>query len=226
MLSPPSVFLIIPRGRKDCQTQPKRLYLQIGVCRVALYSLRGHTDADGCASGGSISWPARNGGKNRAKGVPPLRFSHARGKLCKIERSTETLVCGRLATGSKYARPPLRGGSPRTESLAAAIGIQPVSFPRSGCRLRRDGESPLSVSPETEWMLSHSRSRSQAATTFFLSSARRYTKLRHAGGIPKGGALRRVFCPALFCTSRKGLAVGDKNSSTNSNLYYITSPSK
>ena len=42
------------------------------------------------------------------------------------------LACGRLATGSMYARPPLRGGSPRTESLAAAFGVQAVSFPRSG----------------------------------------------------------------------------------------------
>ena len=58
------------------------------------------------------------------------------------------LSCGRLTTGSMYARPPLRGGSPRTESLAAAVGIQPVSFPRSGCRRRRDGGGSCQSCPK------------------------------------------------------------------------------
>ena len=118
-----------------------------------------------------------------------MRFSHASGALCKFERSTVSTVCGRLATGSRYARPPLRGGSPRTESLAAAIGIQPVSFPRSGCGLRRDGRDSFSVSPETRRRPTHSRSRSQAAIADFHSSARRRNSSRHAGGIPKGKAL-------------------------------------
>ena len=150
--------------------------------------------AFGCASGGSISWPARNRGKNRAKGVPisgpraalpggwppkracgaqPLRFSHAKDKRYWIERSTGNAVCGRLATGS----------------LAAAVDAHPVSFPRSGCRRRRGGTSSLSVLPETGSRLSHSRSRSQAATADCLPSARRREKSRHAGGIPKGKAL-------------------------------------
>ena len=55
--------------------------------------------------------------------------------------------------------------------------------------LRRDGRHSLSVLPETGWKLSHSRSRSQAATADDLSSARRRREPRHAGGIPKGKAL-------------------------------------
>ena len=169
-----------------------------------MYSLRGHTDADGCASGGSISWPARNGGKNRAKGVPPLQFSHAKDKRYWIERSTAGSVCGRLATGS----------------LAAAFGVQAVSFPRSGCRRRRAGRHSLSVLPETGRRPTHSRSRSQAATTDDLSSVRRRTKSRHAGGIPKGRALRRVFCPAFSARAEKGWPSETKpNTSTNSNLH-------
>ena len=125
------------------------------------------------ASGGSISWPARNGEKNRAKGVPPLRFSHSSGKRHKIERSSAGAVCGLGPTGSALG----------------AVGLRVVSFPRSGCGLRRDGENSLSVLPETGWKLSHSRTRSQAATSSYLSSARRRNSSRHAGGIPKGKAL-------------------------------------
>ena len=73
-----------------------------------------------------------------------------------------------------------------------------------GCRCRRDGRRYLSVSPETGKMPTHSRSRSQAATTDYLSSARRRTKFRHAGGIPKGRALRRVFCPAFSARAETG----------------------
>ena len=117
-----------------------------------------------------------------------MQFSHASGKRHKIERSTGNAVCGRLVTCS----------------LAAAIGIQPVSFPRSGCRRRRDGRHSLSVLPETGWKLSHSRSRSQAATADCLPSARRRREYRHEGGIPKGRALRRVFCPAFSARAEKG----------------------
>jgi len=102
-----------------------------------------------------------------------LRFSHARGKLCKIERSTETLVCERLATGS----------------LAAATCLCAVSFPRSGCRLWRDGRGLLSVLPETGWRLTHSRSRSQSATSDFHSSERRRREYRH---IPREGTRRKA----------------------------------
>ena len=133
-----------------------------------------------------------------------MQFSHAKDKRHKIVRSTAGAVCGLRATGLMYARPPLRGGSPRTESLAAAIGIQPVSFPRSGCGLRRDGKRFLSVLPETGQALSHSRSRSQAAISSCLSSARRRRESRHVGRIPKGGALRRVFCPAFSARAEKG----------------------
>ena len=110
-------------------------------------------------------------------------------KQYKIKRSTANSVCGLRATSSRVA----------------AVDAHPVSFPRSGCRRRRDGRGCLSVLPETGWKPPHSRSRSQAATSHFHSSARRRSVSRHAGGIPKGRALRRVFCPALFCTSRKGL---------------------
>ncbi len=115
----------------------------------------------------------RNRGKNRAKGVPPLQFSHARGKPYKIERSTGSFS----ADGSLPARsPPL-----------------PICTPfRSharGCVPRHDGRHSLSVLPETWSRLSHSRSRSQAATADCLPSARRRNVSRHAGGIPKGKAL-------------------------------------
>ena len=73
-----------------------------------------------------------------------------------------------------------------------------------GCVPRRDGGGCLSVLPETRRRLSHSRSRSQAATADCLPSARRRTKSRHAGGITKGGALWRVFCPAFSARAEKG----------------------
>ena len=117
-----------------------------------------------------------------------MQFSHARGKLSEIKRSTGYAACGLGPTGSALA----------------AIGLCAVSFPRSGCGLRRDGENSLSVLPETGWKLSHSRSRSQAATLKSRSSARRRRESRHAGGIPKGRALRRVFCPAFSARAEKG----------------------
>ena len=117
-----------------------------------------------------------------------MRFSHARDNQIMIQRLTGNAVCGLGPTGSALA----------------AVDAHPVSFPRSGCRRRRGGTSSLSVLPETWSRLSHSRSRSQAATTAFLSSARRRTKSRHAGGIPKGRALRRVFCPAFSARAEKG----------------------
>ena len=73
-----------------------------------------------------------------------------------------------------------------------------------GCIPRRDGRGSLSVLPETRRRQTHSRSRSQAATSRFRSSARRRKESRHAGGIPKGGALRRVFCPAFSARAEKG----------------------
>ena len=115
----------------------------------------------------------RNRGKSRPKAFPLGEPPTPEINCSRIERSTVMLVCGRLATGS----------------LAAAFGVQAVSFPRSGCRRRRDGRHSLSVLPETGWKLSHSRSRSQAATSRFRSSARRRRGSRHAGGIPKGKAL-------------------------------------
>ena len=98
----------------------------------------------------------------------------------------------RCADGSLPARsPPLSAYSPFRSHA-------------QGYRHRRDGENSLSVLPETGWKLSHSRSRSQAATSSYLSSARRRNSSRHAGGIPKGGALRRVFCPAFSARAEKG----------------------
>ena len=73
-----------------------------------------------------------------------------------------------------------------------------------GCVPRRDGRHSLSVLPETWSRLSHSRSRSQAATADCLPSARRRREYRHEGGIPKGRALRRVFCPAFSARAEKG----------------------
>ena len=141
------------------------------------------------ASGGSISWPARNGGKNRAKGVPPLQFSHARGKPYKIERSTGSFSAdGSLPARCTRAHHFVAGPLARNRSPPL-----PICTPfRSHARvyvLRRDGRHSLSVLPETWSRLSHSRSRSQAATADCLPSARRRNVSRHAGGIPKGKAL-------------------------------------
>ena len=72
------------------------------------------------------------------------------------------------------------------------------------CVLRRGGRGFLSVLPETRRRPTHSRSRSQATTSCSHSSARRCKESRHAGGIPKGGALRRVFCPAFSARAEKG----------------------
>ena len=88
-----------------------------------------------------------------------------------------------------------------------------------GCVPRRDGRHSLSVLPETGWRLSHSRSRSQAATTRPRSSARRREASRQAGGIPKGRALW-----SLLPTSGEA-EVGPRRdniakTSTNSNLRY------
>jgi len=103
-----------------------------------------------------------------------------------------------------------------------------------GCVPRRDGKRFLSVLPETGWKLPHSRSRSQAATLMFRSSARRRREYRH---IPREGtrrkavgarSLRAGFLRAEplgvsfvqpFLHEQKRLAVGDKKkSSANSNL--------
>jgi len=58
-----------------------------------------------------------------------------------------------------------------------------------GCVPRRDGKRFLSVLPETGWKLPHSRSRSQAATLMFRSSARRRREYRH---IPREGTRRKA----------------------------------
>ena len=145
----------------------------------------------------------RNRGKNRPKAFPLGEPPTPEINCNRIERSTVTLVCGRLATGS----------------LAAAFGVQAVSFPRSGCRRRRDGRHSLSVLPETGWKLSHSRSRSQAATADDLSSARRRREPRHAGGIPKGKALWLLLHTsgrAEVCPRRDR-----EKSPTNSNLQHF-----
>ena len=128
----------------------------------------------------------------------------------------------RCADGSLPARsPPLSAYSPFRSHAR-------------GCRLRRDGESPLSVSPETGWVLSHSRSRSQAATSCSHSSARRRREYRH---IPREGtrreavgarSLRAGFLwaeplgvsfvqPFLHEQKRAGRRIQEKRS-TNSNL--------
>ena len=78
----------------------------------------------------------------------PLGNPRRQGQTARDRALDWQLACGRLATGSMYARPPLRGGSPRTESLAAAVGIQPVSLPRSGCRRRRDGGGSCQSCPK------------------------------------------------------------------------------
>jgi len=103
-----------------------------------------------------------------------------------------------------------------------------------GCQRRCDGTSFLSVLPETGWRLTHSRSRSQSATSDFHSSERRRREYRH---IPREGtrrkavgarSLRAGFLRAEplgvsfvqpFLHEQKRLAVGDKKkSSANSNL--------
>ena len=130
-----------------------------------------------------------------------------RGKQCKIERSTGSLA----ADGSLPARsPPL---SMHTPFRSHARGF----------RRGRDGKSPLSVLPETGWMLSHSRSRSQAATSRFRSSARRRRGYRHAGGIPKGRALWLLLHTsgrAEVCPRRDNIAKTSINSNLSKRIYH------
>ena len=101
--------------------------MQRGVCRGVF------------VSDGPVSCSGKKQGKEPGKGGSPFAILPRQWETVQDRALDWQLSCGRLTTGSMYARPPLRGGSPRTESLAAAVGIQPVSFPRSGCRRRRDG---------------------------------------------------------------------------------------
>ena len=118
-----------------------------------------------------------------------MRFSRASGKQYKIERSTGSLAAdGSLPARCTRAHHFVAGPLARNRSPPLSMHTPFRSHAR-GFRRGRDGKSPLSVSPETGWMLSHSRSRSQAATSRFRSSARRRRGYRHAGGIPKGRAL-------------------------------------
>jgi len=132
--------------------------------------------------------PARNRGKNRAKGFPLCNSPTP--KINSPRLSARMLVL--CADSGLPARPsPLSAYSPFRSHAR-------------GCQRRRDGENSLSVLPETGRKPAHSRSRSQAATSCSHSSARRRRKSRHVGGIPKGGALRRVFCPAFSARAEKG----------------------
>ena len=146
----------------------------------------------------------RNRGKNRPKafplGEPPTPGANCAGSSA------------RLATCLRTARYRLDVRAPTTSWRVPSHGIARRRFRRTGrfvptlggCIPRRDGRHSLSVLPETGRRPTHSRSRSQAATADDLSSARRRTESRHAGGIPKGRALRRVFCPAFSARAEKG----------------------
>ena len=155
-----------------------------------------------------------------------MLFFHSRADRCRRKCLRRPCFLFRQETGKRTGQrgfplcdsptPKITGtGSSARLGMQCADGSLPARSPplsafcpfRSharGCRRRRDGKRFLSVLPETGYKLSHSRSRSQAATTDDLSSARRRTKSRHAGGIPKGGALRRVFCPAFSARAEKG----------------------
>ena len=130
----------------------------------------------------------RNRGKNRPK-VFPL------GNL-----PTPKIICTNLS--ARLLVLCADSGLPARPSPLSACA--PFRSHARGCVPRRDGKRFLSVLPETGWKLPHSRSRSQAATLMFRSSARRRKESRHAGRIPKGGALRRVFCPAFSARAEKG----------------------
>ena len=108
-----------------------------------------------------------------------------------------TRSSARLATCLRTARYRLDVRVPTTSWRVPSHGIArrrcrciPRFVPTlGGCIPRRDGRGCLSVLPETRQRPTHSRSRSQAAIADFLSSARRRSISRHAGGIPKGKAL-------------------------------------
>ena len=178
------------------------LLKQIGVCRVLLYSLRGPCRARGPAAsavGARSPFLGRQEMEERTgqRGFP-LCNSPTPEKDCTDLSARQILQC---ADGSQPARgtrahhfvagPLARNRAPPLSALS------PFRSHARRCRLRRDGRGSLSVLPETRWRPTHSRSRSQAATSDYRASARRRTESRHAGGIPKGGALRRVFCPAF-----------------------------
>ena len=130
----------------------------------------------------------RNRGKNRPKafplGEPPTPGANCAGSSARMRHW--------CADSALPARAPPHSSR------------RPFRSHARGCVPRRDGRHFLSVLPETGWRPTHSRSRSQAATADDLSSARRRTKSRHAGGITKGGALWRVFCPAFSARAEKG----------------------
>ena len=130
----------------------------------------------------------RNRGKNRPKafplGEPPTPGASCAGSSARMRHwCADSALPARAPPQSVFA--PFR---------SHAQGYVP----------RRDGRQFLSVLPETRQRPTHSRSRSQAATSRFRSSARRRSVSRHAGGITKGGALWRVFCPAFSARAEKG----------------------
>ena len=85
--------------------------------------------------------PARNRGKNRAKGVPPLRFSHARDKQYKIGRSTGSFS----ADGSLPARsPPLPIYTPFRSHARGADAGATVGTPCRSCP-KRGGDQPTAA---------------------------------------------------------------------------------
>ena len=115
----------------------------------------------------------RNRGKNRPKAFP-LGEPPTPGASCARSSARMRHWC---ADSALPARAP-------PQSVFA-----PFRSHARGYVPRRDGRHSLSVLPETGSRLSHSRSRSQAATADCLPSARRREEFRHAGGIPKGRAL-------------------------------------
>ena len=85
--------------------------------------------------------PARNRGKNRAKGVPPLRFSHARDKQYKIGRSTGSFS----ADGLLPARsPPLPIYMPFRSHARGADAGATVGTPCRSCP-KRGGDQPTAA---------------------------------------------------------------------------------
>ena len=106
-------------------------FVEIIICLRRLHSVRGDPPRQRWAR--VLHFLAgKKWRKEPTKGFLPLETPDARESLSIIQHSTESLVCGLGPTGSMYARPPLRGGSHRTESALAAVSACAVSFLRSG----------------------------------------------------------------------------------------------
>ena len=141
--------------------------------------------------------------KEPGKGGSPFAILPPNGALYKSERSTVSTVCGLRATSSRVA----------------AVGLCAVSFPRSRVptKVRRNqflvgpARNGVETNPQPltksigDLGLSFERTTAQGVPPHSArgdppqSGGRAFL----AGRIPKGGALRRVFCPAFSARAEK-----------------------